>query len=108
MSRLPAPDWGSLLGRSRSGRPVLWRLCQVLIVLAVARACWILFGGLPHEFPYLIDADVYRMGGQAWLEGRPLYADASGRWRPYATHLQPLVDALHEAGMIDAQGRCTA
>ena len=44
-------------------------------MLAVARACWILFGGLPHDFPYLIDADVYRMGGQAWLEGRPLYAD---------------------------------
>lgn len=39
---------------------------------------------------------------------RPLYADASGRWRPYAAHLQPLVDALRAAGMIDAQGRRTA
>ena len=25
--------------------------------------------------PYRIDIDVYRMGGQAWLDGRPLYAD---------------------------------
>ncbi|MCW1957467.1 MAG: glycosyltransferase 87 family protein [Mycobacterium sp.] len=77
MSRLPAPDWGTLLGRSRSGRPVLWRLCQVLIVLAVVRACWMLFGGLPDDFPYLIDTDVYRMGGQAWLTGQPLYADGA-------------------------------
>jgi alpha-1,2-mannosyltransferase len=27
------------------------------------------------HIPYRIDIDVYRMGGQAWLEGRPLYAD---------------------------------
>lgn len=77
MSRLPAPDWGSLLGRSRYGRPMIWRLCQLLIVLAAARACWMLFGGIPHQIPYLIDTDVYRMGGQAWMEGRPLYADGA-------------------------------
>jgi hypothetical protein len=35
---------------------------------------------------------------------RPLYADASGRWRPYAAHLRPLIDALREAGMVDASG----
>lgn len=49
----------------------MWRLSQVLIVLAVAHACWLILGNIP----YLIDTDVYRMGGQAWLEGRPLYAD---------------------------------
>ena len=27
--------------------------------------------------PYRIDIDVYRMGGQAWLDGRPLYDDGA-------------------------------
>jgi len=49
---------------------VMWRLTQALIMLAVAHACWRLFG----HFPYRIDADVYRMGGQAWLQGQPLYS----------------------------------
>ena len=35
------------------------------------RAGWRLLG----QPPYRIDIDVYRMGGQAWLDGRPLYAD---------------------------------
>lgn len=75
MSRLRSPDWGILLGRSRSGRPLtgVWRLTQVLILVAVVSACWQLFG----HIPYLIDADVYRMGGQAWLQDRPLYADGA-------------------------------
>lgn len=75
MSRLRSPGWGSLVGLSRSGRPplVLWRLAQVVIVFAVAHACWRLFG----HIPYRIDADVYRMGGQAWLQGRSLYADGA-------------------------------
>lgn len=51
------------------------RLIQALLVfgviIAVAHACWRLFG----HVPYRIDADVYRMGGRAWLDGRPLYAD---------------------------------
>ena len=51
------------------------RLIQALLVfgvfVAVAHACWRLFG----HVPYRIDADVYRMGGRAWLDGRPLYAD---------------------------------
>lgn len=34
-------------------------------------AGWRLLG----HIPYRIDIDVYRMGGQAWLDGRPLYAD---------------------------------
>jgi alpha-1,2-mannosyltransferase len=46
---------------------------QVLILAAVVHACWQLFG----DIPYRIDADVYRMGGQAWLEGKPLYADGA-------------------------------
>ena len=70
-----SPGWGSLVGLSRSGRPplVLWRLAQVVIVIAVGHACWRLFS----QFPYRIDADVYRMGGQAWLQGRSLYADGA-------------------------------
>ncbi|MFN8072756.1 MAG: glycosyltransferase 87 family protein [Mycobacterium sp.] len=69
------PGWGSLLGRSRSGRPptVVWRVTQGLILVAVAHACWQLF----QDMPYRIDADVYRMGGKAWLEGIPLYADGA-------------------------------
>jgi tetratricopeptide (TPR) repeat protein len=35
---------------------------------------------------------------------RPLYADSSGRWRRYAAHLGPLIDALRDAGMVDANG----
>lgn len=31
---------------------------------------------------------------------RPLYTDSSGRWRPYAAHLGPLVDALRAAGLV--------
>lgn len=60
-------------GRSGARTGVAWRVVQVLIVLAVARACWQLFGHLP----YRIDVDVYRMGGRAWLDGRPLYADGA-------------------------------
>lgn len=49
-----------------------WRVGQAAVLLVTAFAGWRLFGD-PH---YRIDADVYRMGGQAWLDGRPLYADA--------------------------------
>lgn len=73
MSRLPSPDWGTVRGRGRIGRPWLWRLLQAVIVVAVAHCGWTVF----RDLPYLIDADVYRMGGQAWLQGRPLYADGT-------------------------------
>jgi alpha-1,2-mannosyltransferase len=77
MSRLPAdddaPTWTRLVERGRVGRQWAWRLLQALIVAAMAHLCWRLF----REVPYLIDADVYRMGGQAWLQGRPLYADGA-------------------------------
>lgn len=75
MSRLRSPDWGNVLGRLRSGRPatIVWRLTQALILAAALHAGWQLF----HDVPYRIDADVYRMGGQAWLQGAPLYADGA-------------------------------
>jgi alpha-1,2-mannosyltransferase len=48
-----------------------WRLFQLLTVAALVWAGWRLLG----HIPYRIDIDVYRMGGQAWLDGRPLYSD---------------------------------
>ena len=56
-----------------SWRLAAWRVAQVLIAVAVLHACWRLFGAVP----YRIDADVYRMGGRAWLDGRALYADGA-------------------------------
>ncbi len=56
-----------------NSRTAAWRVTQLLVVVAVAYACWRLFGHLP----YRIDADVYRMGGRAWLDGRPLYAEGA-------------------------------
>lgn len=56
-----------------NSRTAAWRVTQVLIVLAVLHACWRLFG----HVPYRIDVDVYRMGGRAWLDGKPLYADGA-------------------------------
>ena len=48
-----------------------WRLFQLLTAAALVWAGWRLLG----HIPYRIDIDVYRMGGQAWLDGRPLYSD---------------------------------
>ncbi len=50
-----------------------WRLFQLLTLAALAWAAWRLLG----RTPYRIDIDVYRMGGQAWLDGRALYADGT-------------------------------
>ena len=50
-----------------------WRVAQLLILAGLAYAAWTLLG----HIPYRIDIDVYRMGGQAWLDGRPLYADGA-------------------------------
>lgn len=44
-----------------------------MTAVALAWAAWRLLG----DNPYRIDVDVYRMGGQAWLDGRPLYADGA-------------------------------
>jgi len=57
-----APGWG---------RPLAWRTFQLLTLVALGWAGWRLLG----HIPYRIDIDVYRMGGRAWLDGRPLYAD---------------------------------
>jgi tetratricopeptide (TPR) repeat protein len=37
-----------------------------------------------------------------WQVRRPLYGDASGRWRHYRGHLEPLVDALAAQGIVTA------
>ncbi len=50
-----------------------WRLFQLLTLAAMVWAGWRLLG----HTPYRIDIDVYRMGGRAWLDGRPLYADGA-------------------------------
>jgi alpha-1,2-mannosyltransferase len=55
------------------GPTLAWRLFQLLTVAALAWAGWRLLG----HIPYRIDIDVYRMGGRAWLDGRPLYADGA-------------------------------
>jgi alpha-1,2-mannosyltransferase len=85
MSNRRSPGGAGLRGRLSDGarwrarlhaRPwptLAWRLFQLLTVAALAWAGWRLLG---HPL-YRIDIDVYRMGGQAWLDGRPLYADGA-------------------------------
>lgn len=62
-----------LPGGANWGPTLTWRLFQLLTAAALAWAGWRLLG----HTPYRIDIDVYRMGGQAWLDGRPLYADGA-------------------------------
>ncbi len=62
-------NWRSPEVGSRIGRVSLWCLLWLLAALALTYTCWQLFG----HVPYRIDIDVYQMGGQAWLDGRPLY-----------------------------------
>ncbi|MET0900996.1 MAG: glycosyltransferase 87 family protein [Mycobacterium sp.] len=50
-----------------------WRGFQLLSLAGFGYAAWQL---LRHT-PYRIDIDVYRMGGRAWLDGLPLYADGA-------------------------------
>jgi alpha-1,2-mannosyltransferase len=74
MSRWRSPDVGSWRGRVATVMPIVWRyglwwVLQLLAVAALGYATWRLIG----HTPYRIDVDVYRMGGQAWLDGRPLY-----------------------------------
>ncbi|WUI28965.1 glycosyltransferase 87 family protein [Mycobacterium sp. NBC_00419] len=45
-------------------------MAQLAILALLVYAGWLLLG----HIPYRIDIDVYRMGAQAWLDGRPLYA----------------------------------
>ena len=67
MSTWRSPGGGGL------GPTLAWRLFQLLTLAMLAWAGWRL---LSH-IPYRIDIDVYRMGGRAWLDGRPLYADGA-------------------------------
>jgi alpha-1,2-mannosyltransferase len=74
MSRWQSPDVGSWRGRVAGTQPGIWRnawwaLLQLVGLAALCYAAWRLVG----HTPYRIDIDVYRMGGQAWLGGRPLY-----------------------------------
>lgn len=55
------------------GGVLTWRLFQLLTLAAMAWVGWRLLG----ESSYRIDIDVYRMGGRAWLDGTPLYADST-------------------------------
>ena len=64
MTKWRAPSVGS-----RPGRVLLWCLLWLVAAAALGWAAWHLFG----HTPYRIDIDVYQMGGQAWLDGRPLY-----------------------------------
>ena len=48
-------------------------MTQVAIVALLINAGWLLFA----KIPYRIDIEVYRMGGRAWLDGQPLYADGA-------------------------------
>jgi alpha-1,2-mannosyltransferase len=75
MTRWRSPDGGSSRGQVAVAQPNSWRnacwlLLQLLAVAALGYAGWRLIG----TTPYRIDIDVYRMGGQAWLDGHPLYA----------------------------------
>jgi alpha-1,2-mannosyltransferase len=67
MSTWRSPD------RAGWGPKLAWRLFQLFTVAGLVWAGWRVLG----HTPYRIDVDVYRMGGQAWLDGRPLYSDGT-------------------------------
>lgn len=85
MGNRRSPEGAGLRGRFADGArwrarlrdgplPVIgWRLFQLVTLAGVAWVGWRLVG----PAPYRIDIDVYRMGGQAWLDSRPLYADGA-------------------------------
>lgn len=69
------PGGGSMGGPDRLSagtQRALWRAFQALTLAGFGYVGWLLLG----HTPYRIDIDVYRMGGRAWLDGDPLYADA--------------------------------
>ncbi|MGO8851156.1 glycosyltransferase 87 family protein [Mycobacterium sp.] len=54
---------------SRPVQALVWSLLWLVAAAGVGYAAWQLFG----HTPYRIDIDIYQMGGQAWMDGRPLY-----------------------------------
>jgi alpha-1,2-mannosyltransferase len=67
MSKRKAPGWAGWA-------PIIaWRIFQLLTLSGLV---WTGYKLLGHT-PYRIDIDVYRMGGRAWLDGRPLYSDGA-------------------------------
>jgi alpha-1,2-mannosyltransferase len=64
MSNSQAPGVGS-----RPGRALWWCVLWLLAAAALGYTAW----GLFAHTPYRIDIDIYQMGGQSWLDGRPLY-----------------------------------
>ena len=67
MSTSQAPDVGS--PDSSHGRVWWFCLLWALAAAALGYVAWTLFW---HP-AYRIDIDIYQMGGQAWLDGHPLY-----------------------------------
>ncbi|OBF87426.1 alpha-(1-2)-phosphatidylinositol mannosyltransferase [Mycobacterium sp. 852002-51163_SCH5372311] len=67
MSNSQAPDVGS--PDSSRGRVWWFWLLWVPAAAALGYVAWTLF----WHTPYRIDIDIYQMGGQAWLDGHPLY-----------------------------------
>jgi alpha-1,2-mannosyltransferase len=59
------------VGSPDSSHGQVWWFCLlwVLATAALGYVAWTLFW---HP-PYRIDIDIYQMGGQAWLDGHPLY-----------------------------------
>lgn len=75
MTRWRSPDAGSSRGpeataQSGNWRKAGWLLLQLAALAALGYAGWRVLGSTV----YRIDIDVYRMGGQAWLDGHPLYS----------------------------------
>ncbi len=62
-------EWLAFGAGSRPRRVLLWCLLWLVAAAALGSAAWHLLG----HTPYRIDIDVYQMGAQAWLDGRPLY-----------------------------------
>ncbi|GFG75556.1 glycosyltransferase 87 family protein [Mycobacterium botniense] len=69
MSEWQSPDVGTQHGRIAIGQMLLWCVLWLLGLAALGYTAWALLG----HTPYRIDVDIYRMGSQAWLDGRPLY-----------------------------------
>jgi len=75
MTRWRSPDAGSSRAPEATAQPsgrrnVCWLLLQLPALAALGYAGWRVLGSTV----YRIDIDVYRMGGQAWLDGHPLYS----------------------------------